>query len=188
MGGYGALRIGMKRPDVFSVLYLMSSCCLNATINPRAEQMTTAAGVTTREQAEEEAKKPGFGVSVTLASAAAWSPNPDNPPLFFDLPIKDGALQPDVIAKWAANAPLAMLPQYVTNLKKYSAVAIEVGTKDNLLRSNKHLEEMLTSYGVVHTYEEYEGDHTNRVFERVEKNLLPYFSKELSFGTKRSTH
>jgi enterochelin esterase-like enzyme len=188
MGGYGALRIGMKRPDVFSVLYLMSSCCLNATINPRVEQMTTAAGVTTREQAEEEAKKPGFGVSVTLASAAAWSPNPNNPPLFFDLPVKDGALQPDVIAKWAANAPLAMLPQYVSNLKKYSAVAIEVGTKDNLLRTNKQLDDMLKSFGVVHTYEEYEGNHTNRVFERVEKNVLPYFSRQLSFDVKRSTH
>ena len=30
MGGYGALRIGMKRPDVFSSLYIMSACCLTA--------------------------------------------------------------------------------------------------------------------------------------------------------------
>src|SRR5688572_6377345 len=28
MGGYGTARIGMKRPDVFSSLYMMSSCCL----------------------------------------------------------------------------------------------------------------------------------------------------------------
>jgi S-formylglutathione hydrolase FrmB len=31
MGGYGALRIGMKRPDVFSSLYIMSACCLGMT-------------------------------------------------------------------------------------------------------------------------------------------------------------
>ena len=33
MGGYGTVRIGMKRPEAFSVLYAMSSCCLlqNAT-------------------------------------------------------------------------------------------------------------------------------------------------------------
>ena len=30
MGGYGAVRIGMKRPDVFSSLYIMSACCLTA--------------------------------------------------------------------------------------------------------------------------------------------------------------
>ncbi len=29
MGGYGTVRIGMKRPDVFSSLYIMSACCLH---------------------------------------------------------------------------------------------------------------------------------------------------------------
>jgi enterochelin esterase-like enzyme len=28
MGGYGAVRIGMKHPDVFGSLYIMSPCCL----------------------------------------------------------------------------------------------------------------------------------------------------------------
>ena len=28
MGGYGATRIGMKHPDVFGSLYIMSPCCL----------------------------------------------------------------------------------------------------------------------------------------------------------------
>jgi len=179
MGGYGALRIGMHRPDVFSALYLMSSCCLNASLNPRVEQMATAAGVTTREQAEAEAKKPGFGISVTLAEAAAWSPNPHNPPLYYDLPVKDGKVQNDVVAKWAANAPLAMLPEWVTNLKKYNAIAIEIGTKDSLYRTNKELNEAMTGFGITHTYDEYDGDHTNRVFERIEKNTLPFFSQHL---------
>jgi hypothetical protein len=39
MGGYGALRIGMKRPDVFLSLYLMSSCCLAANASPRPDSM-----------------------------------------------------------------------------------------------------------------------------------------------------
>ena len=63
-------------------------------------------------------------------------------------------------------------------------IGMEVGTKDGLLRTNKQLEEMLTGFGVTHTYEEYEGDHTNRVFERIEKNTLPFFSKNLSFEKK----
>ena len=29
MGGYGASRIGMKHPDVFGALYIMSPCCLS---------------------------------------------------------------------------------------------------------------------------------------------------------------
>src|SRR5688572_26104382 len=52
MGGYGAIRIGMKRPDVFFSLYLMSSCCLTANRSPRPDGMKAAEAITTREQAE----------------------------------------------------------------------------------------------------------------------------------------
>ena len=109
MGGYGALKIGMKRPDVFGALYVMSACCLAANRNPRPESMAAVEAIKTREQAEEAAKAPGFGPSTTLASAAAWSPNPKNPPLFLDLPVKDGKVRPDIIAKWVANSPMEML-------------------------------------------------------------------------------
>lgn len=180
MGGYGALRIGMQRPDVFSSLYLMSSCCLSANRNPRPESMAAAAAITTREQAEEAARAPGFGVSVTLASAAAWSPNPDNPPLFLDLPVKDGKVRPEIVAKWVANAPLEMLDEHAANLKKFYAVAMDVGTEDSLLGSNRQLHEALTRLHVPHAYEEYEGDHTNRVRERIGRSLLPFFSKNLA--------
>jgi hypothetical protein len=50
-------------------------------------------------------------------SAAAWSPNPRNPPFFFDLPSKEGQVQPAIAARWAVNAPLAMIDQYIPNLK-----------------------------------------------------------------------
>ncbi len=93
-----------------------------------------------------------------------------------------------MIAKWAANAPLAMVGQYIPSLKMYKAIGMEVGTKDGLRASNKQLEQMLTNFGVTHTYEEYDGDHTNRVYERVETSVLPFFSKHLSFDAKRSTH
>ena len=79
MGGYGALRIGMKRPDVFMSLYIMSACCLGANRDPRPDAMAAAEAIKTREQAETAARAPGFGPSVTLASAAAWSPNPCQP-------------------------------------------------------------------------------------------------------------
>jgi S-formylglutathione hydrolase len=186
MGGYGAVRIGMKRPDVFSSLYLMSSCCLTAQLNPRPESMAAAEAIKTREAAAEAGRGRGFGPSVTLAEGAAWSPNPNNPPLYLDLPIKDGKVQPEIVARWAANAPLAMVGQYIPNLKMYHAIAIEVGTKDGLLATNKELEETFTRFGVVHTYEEYEGDHTNKVFERIEQKALPFFSNNLSFATKTS--
>jgi enterochelin esterase-like enzyme len=180
MGGYGALKIGMKRPELFGSLYLMSSCCLTANRNPSPESMAAAAAIKTREQAEEAAKAPGFGASVTLASAAAWSPNPSNPPLFLDLPVKDGKVRPDIVAKWVANAPLEMVDKYADNLRKYYSIGIEVGTKDTLYRSNQQLHEALTRLNVRHGFEEYDGDHTNRIKERVDRNMLPFFARYLA--------
>ena len=179
MGGYGALRIGMKRPDVFGSLYVMSACCLAANRNPRPETMTAVDAIKTREQAEDAAKAPGFGPSTTLASAAAWSPNPKNPPLYLDLPVKDGKVRPDIVAKWVANSPMDMLEQHVANLGKYYAIAIDIGTKDGLIGSNKELHAAMTRLRIPHLYEEYDGDHTNKVRERIELNVLPFFSKNL---------
>jgi enterochelin esterase-like enzyme len=180
MGGYGAIRIGMKRPDVFFSLYLMSSCCLTANRNPQPDSMKAAEAISTRTQAEEAAAAPGFGPSVLLASAAAWSPNPKNPPLYLDLPVKNGKVRPDIVAKWVANAPLEMLEPHAANLKKYYAISIDIGTSDPLLEANRQLHSAMTRLRIPHHYEEYDGDHVNKVRERIELHVLPFFSKNLA--------
>ena len=80
-----------------------------------------------------------------------------------------------------------MLDQHYSNLKKYSAIAIEVGTMDGLASSNRDLDKAMTQMGIQHTFETYEGDHTNRVPERIEMNVLPFFSKNLASTAPRST-
>jgi len=180
MGGYGALRIGMKRPDVFFSLYLMSSCCLTANRNPNPESMAASEAIKTREQAVEAASGRGFGPSVNLASAAAWSPNPKNPPLYLDLPIGDN--EPAVLAKWTANAPLAFIDQYVPGLRRYRAIAIDVGDQDGLRADAGKLHEALDRYGIANTFEIYPGTHTSDVAVRFQEQVMPFFSRTLSFA------
>jgi enterochelin esterase-like enzyme len=182
MGGYGTIRIGMKHPEVFSSIYILSACCMPPNSNPsgpafaKAEAVTSAADLASAD----------FGTKAMIASAAAWSPNPRNPPLFFDLPIKGGTVQPSIAAKWAANAPLAMVDQYATNLKKLHAIAMDAGDKDEgIAAATKILHEMLVAYGIEHTFEIYEGNHVNRIGERLETKVLPFFSSQLSFGAAR---
>jgi S-formylglutathione hydrolase len=187
MGGYGTIRVGMKRPDVFSSLYIMSACCLMNAPFPAGNRGQGARGEGARGEGargESARGRGGFG-NVQAALAAAFSPNPKNPPDFFDNPTKDGELQPLVVAKWAANSPLAMIDQYVTNLKKYHAIKGEVGTQDGLAAANRQMDQILTDFGVTHTFETYEGDHTNRVIERIEQKVLPFFSSSLSFGAPK---
>lgn len=182
MGGYGTMRIGMKRPDVFSSLYAMSSCCLAASLNPGGRG---GAELEKLKSPAEAKSGGGRGAVVMLAEAAAWSPNPMNPPFFVDLPTKEGQPVPDVVTRWAANAPLAMLDQYVPNLKKMHAIGMEVGLQDTLAASNKLLDETLTLFGVPHTFETYEGNHTNKVPERFEQKLLPFFTNNLTFTSSK---
>lgn len=174
MGGYGTLRIGMKHPEHYSSIYAMSSCCL---MPQGAETAEAAAGIETLEEA---AEAPIF-TRVALSQAAAWSPNPDNPPFYFDLPYADGEAQPLIEAKWAANAPLAMIDQYVGSLRSFDAIAMDIGLQDGLISGNRALHEVLLKYEIAHDFETYEGNHTNRVAERFSGSVLPFFSKHLEF-------
>jgi enterochelin esterase-like enzyme len=181
-GGYGALRIGMKRPDVFGDLYVMSACCLDAAtgFTGQLEQLSKAAeSITTREQAETSARQTAMGPSFVLASSAAWSPNPSAPPLFLDLPMKGGTVRQDIIAKWSANAAVHLFEQHAKDLQRYYAFAMDVGLKDPLLAPNRQMHDALARLRVPHYYEEYDGDHTDRIKDRLEKNVLVFFSKNL---------
>ena len=83
--------------------------------------------------------------------------------------------------KYAANSPVAMLDQYVPNLKKYKAIALDIGLQDGLITSNQVMVERLERFGIPHTFETYEGDHGNRIPQRLEEKVLPFFARHLSF-------
>ena len=177
MGGYGAARIGMKHSDVFGSLYIMSPCCLSP--------MPAGRGNLPLSKILEAVKTPAdaaglpFFPRAMLASAAAWSPDPKNPPLYLDLPTKDGVPQPDVLAKWTANAPLAFVDQYIDNLRRYAAIAMDVGDQDGLRFDARKLDDILNRYGIQNSFEIYHGTHTSAVADRFQNHVIPFFSRNL---------
>jgi S-formylglutathione hydrolase FrmB len=177
MGGYGASRIGMKHPETFGALYIMSPCCMSARgagpANPDAEAALAAV------KTPADSENLPFGLRAQLASAAAWSPNPKKPPFYLDLPI--GADRDAVLAKWAANAPLAFVDQYIQNLRQYRAIAIDVGDQDGLRVDAGKFHDLLDSYGIQNSFEIYPGTHTSNVAFRFQDHVMPFFSRTLSF-------
>jgi hypothetical protein len=134
-------------------------------------------------QTDEDLQKADFGTKAMLASAAAWSPNPRNPPRYFDLPMKDGQVDAAVVARWAANAPLSMVTQYIPALRRYDAIAVDAGDKDvGIAQTVRVLDGILKDFGVAHQAEIYEGDHVSRINERLESKVLPFFSTHLKFN------
>lgn len=179
MGGYGASRIGMKHSDVFGALYLMSPCCMSARAAAPVSQELKDALASVKTPAD--AAKLPWGVRAQLASAAAWSPNPKKAPLYLDLPDGDDAQKNAVLAKWAANAPLSFVDQYIGQLRRYKAISMDVGDKDGLKGDTQKLHELLESYGVKNGFEIYSGDHTNNVPTRIQNYVMPFFSQNLVF-------
>jgi enterochelin esterase-like enzyme len=182
MGGYGTVRLGMRHPDVFSSFYALSSCCLDS--GTGAPLPGSAAALEAIHTAEQVRSAP-FGVKAQFALAAAFSPDPQNAPLFLDLPVKDGAPQPAVLARWAANSPVAMFDQYVGNLRQLKAIAFDVGLQDGLISGSRQLDARLREYQIPHTFETYEGTHTSHVADRIETRVLPFFSAQLKFENSK---
>jgi len=186
MGGYGASRIGMKHSDVYGALYIMSPCCMSPMGGggpgpaDKMKEMAIAnekkiAGA--KSPADAAALLPGFG-SAQLATAAAWAPNPK---LYLDLPTKDGVPVPEIQAKFAANAPLVFVDQYIGNLKQYRAISMDVGDQDGLRIDAGKLHDILDAYGIVNSFEIYPGTHTSAVADRFQNHVMPFFSKNLCF-------
>ena len=85
-----------------------------------------------------------------------------------------------MIARFAANAPVAMVPQYVFNLRRLTALALDVGTSDGLIEGNRALDRILSHYRVPHTFETYDGDHLSGIAMRIETKVMPFFSEHLA--------
>jgi len=189
MGGYGASRIGMKHSDVFGALYIMSPCCMSPMAGGGAspsDQMKERAIASEKKVAAAKspadlaAQSPGFAAA-QYATAAAWAPDPKNPPLYFDLPTKDGVSIPEIQAKYEANAPLVFVDQYIENLKQYRAIAMDVGDQDGLRIDAGKLHDLFDKYGIANSFEIYPGTHTSAVADRFQNHVMPFFSKNLCF-------
>jgi len=170
MGGYGTMKIGMKRPEVFGALYAMNPCCLTPrgaeTADPKFEGLTL-----------DQALAGEFNTIGNFAVAAAWSPDPAKPPFYSDLATKDGKPVPFVLAQWAANAPAAMAAQYLRALKSMKGIAIDTGDTDFVQFEAVGMHAELGKLGVAHDYDLYVGDHGNKVPERFGAKVLPFFAK-----------
>jgi S-formylglutathione hydrolase FrmB len=161
MGGYGTLKIAMKYPGIFSSIYAMAPCCLSPG-NVTAEQLQTVGELTP----ETLASAQGFALAVP-AQLSAWAPDPQNPPFYVSTTVKDGTVDPLLLARLHANSPLVLLPQYVPAMKALEAIRVEVGDKDFLLRDDTWMHEELDRFDVAHEWKVFEGDHGNRVHDRI---------------------
>jgi S-formylglutathione hydrolase FrmB len=188
MGGYGALLLAMKHPGTFGAVYSLSAAVLGwggdlSTDNPHWDTTLSYRTLADFDRAPDTQ----YIAQAFVGMAAAWSPNPDRPPFYGDYPVsgqgRGRKRQEDAYARWSANMPVNMVDQYRANLARLRGIAFDVGKQDqfpHIPLTNRAFAAALKRNGIAHTFEEYEGDHNNRVPGRIVTKMLPFFSRVLA--------
>jgi len=177
MGGFGAMYLSMKHPDVFGLVASHSSeLCMDAL--GRACQpllkMENPDGITGPDPA-----KPY--TSFVYFFAAAFSPNLSNPPYYVDIPFDDTiGIREDVLLQWAANDPIQMFPDHLTALQSLKGIYLDVGDKDELQSGYfiTPFSDALTTVGIPHSFEVFDGMHFSNLYTRLSISLK-YLSDSL---------
>lgn len=189
MGGYGAISLAMKRPDVYSVVYGLSPALIDFTAdfsatNPIYEKASMA-------KSFDDLRKTQDRMAMAVITVAqAFSPNPMAPPFYVDFPfiLEGGQMVPNPAAysKWQEKSVLNMLGKYHQNLSKLKGICFDVGNQDEfefIIRNTKKFSQALRASGINHEFEVYKGDHRNQLWGshgRLHIKLLPYFWNLLS--------
>ncbi|MBN7817060.1 alpha/beta hydrolase [Algoriphagus pacificus] len=187
MGGYGALKIAMHYPDIFSSVYALSPGALTI-VREYGPNSDTFKEISTIDNMEDLGKT-YFG-KVMVAFGRSWSPNPDKAPFYCDLPFEyEGDklhVNQEVLEKWYANMPLHMIDENLENLQKLKAIKFDWGRNagDRFTIQCEMFSQRLENVGVKHFAEEYIGTHTNNIYTkdgRIPNQMLPFFDFYLEF-------
>ena len=169
-GGFGALRLGMDRPELISVI---GSHAGDAAFEVSMRPMLTSAAIAIdlagglRAFAEEipvagPTNASQFDAIFVLAASAAYSPDSAEFP-FARVPMdpQTGELRDDVWAKWREQDPLERVDTSLGALQTMSLIYIDAGDRDEhgLHFAARKLKDALSQRGLPVYYEEYEGGH-----------------------------
>jgi S-formylglutathione hydrolase FrmB len=185
-GGYGAMVLGMRHPDVFAALACHSGdmyfeYCYQPDFPKAIDLLRKRGGVAKFLKAWEKMPKRLAGdlhaAVNTIAMAACYSPRGES----FDLPFHEatGELRPAVWKRWKALDPVEMLDRHARDLKKLRCVFVDCGTRDQfaLHHGARIFATKARRLGVRLVHEEFDDDHSSisyrydRSFEVLSRHL-----------------
>jgi enterochelin esterase-like enzyme len=181
-GGYGALVLGMTRPELFGLVCSTAGdsyfeLTLPADLGKAFQVFRKAGGpVAFLRQFEGKRQKASADLSalMVLCYAQCYSPNLEVPDIRADLPLdlETGAFRDDVWQRWLACDPVRMAEQHVEALRSLRLLFLDAGTSDEwcLDVGQRRLASRLKELGVAHQTEEFDGGHLN-IDWRIEASL-----------------
>jgi len=189
MGGYCALHVGMRHPEVFGSVYALHPVGTGSGLKVMLSLPNW--GLMANAKSLDDVRKDGFS-DIFTTIFQAHLPNPDKPPLFIDLAAHKEGDQLVIDTKLEARVRdnffiESMIPQYAENLKSLRGLKLDWGRSDpnqDHVYANQALTHKLNEFGIPHEAEEYNGDGTDRNWGddgRMYNEVLPFFEKHLVF-------
>lgn len=191
MGGYGALNLAMTRPEVFSVVWALSPCCLaaNDDLSFGNDAWQRAAAITTPEDLQDLVDNRDFYPIAVIGIVTAFSPDVDTPPIYGDFPfdIVRGEVVLDDLAydRYLDALPVRQVRGARDDLRNLRGLALGVGLGDQFLHiptGTLEFSQRLGAERIPHRLDVYAGDHRQQVGERLETTILPWVAKRLVFA------
>jgi len=179
MGGYGAMKIAMKHPEIYNAVYSLSAASLvfeDVFLGTMFSYLVQAANATQFAGLPWEAQ-------ANIAAGAAFTPNIIPNPFYCDFPIEpSGTLIDSVWQKWLLHDPYSMIDTYKNNLLQLDSIVFDCGTNDvYLFTANQNFDTALTVANIPnHFFDVYIGTHSDKIHDRVRDYMLPYFSDVLT--------
>jgi Putative esterase len=189
MGGYGAIRLGMRRADRFASVYAMHPVGTGSGLQvmhsrPNWRLLAEARSI-------DEVRTDLFS-TIFLSIFQAHLPNPDRAPLYIDLPARgsgrdltiDAALTDRLRNSFMLET---MIPTYASALATLRGFKFDWGRSDwnqDHVYSNQAFAHKLDEYGIAHEAEEYRGAWGERNWGadgRFRTDVIPFFSRALAF-------
>ncbi len=181
-GGFGALTLAMRHPDVFGHAVshsgdMLFDVCYGGDIPKAVSALGKYKGSAERflKEFRTSRNKDSFDHALVniMAMSACYSPNPKSR-WGFDLPcdVQTGEILPKVWARWKAVDPVAAALRYRIHLKKLKTLWFDCGTRDefHLHLGARKFSRVLKGLGVRHTYEEHGFGHFDTA-ERLDTSL-----------------
>ncbi len=194
MGGFGAVSLGMKHPDVFSAIYALSPCCMGMEgefLEPHPA-WTRVLRITKEEFHKLPPTPDNVYTFIFVGLSAAFAPNPENKLFYSDFLYReeDGKLLRNeaVAARWKAKMLIYLVDEYKSNLLALRGIFLDYGQNEQFTHiriATSLFSKALAERGIPHSFEIYAGgDHRNKVKERLETRVFAFFSEKLDFSEK----
>ena len=190
-GGYGALRLGMRHPDVFEAVADHSGdanfelCYLPEFGSALTEWAKAGGPGAWLDQFWSDVPGRGKGWHAPLnllAMAAHYSPNPASPHLGSDCPfdLETGEFDPEVWERWRAFDPVNLVPDHAGNLRELRLLIVDCGRRDefHLQWGARALVQALRAHDVPVRHEEFDGGHFSTDYRY--ETTLPLLAEALA--------